>query len=305
MINILRELIRDRKGRIEGVAMADLLQMIWLEKMTCQLQVRFKKKSGTLKIASGELQSASTGDLGGREAAMEMLTWNNVVIELDDHTVPAEHALSGSTEKMLLENLRRRDARKKEDTSKFKIPEAARAKSEPPRMARINVPGLHQAIAALKDGLDGALLASDILFGADMEPVAGWNSRPEATALFGQLALATQKAIHRSGFNGRAKHCLLELRDGNWAVVIPLGHYAWGMLLDGERTRLGKLLNVALPKAVEAFAAAVGGGEQTADEAAHAARDPKEKTDVHFSGPAKPVKKFTHLTREILNRDID
>jgi hypothetical protein len=107
MINILRELCRNKTGRIEGASMADLLQMIWLEKMSCRLLVKSNGKAGTLNILDGELKSARTKTHREQEAAMEILTWENVTIELDESPAPANHVLKVSTEEILLENIRR------------------------------------------------------------------------------------------------------------------------------------------------------------------------------------------------------
>jgi len=36
-------------------------------------------------------------------------------------------------------------------------------------------------------------------------------------------------------------------------VVIPMGDFQWGILIDGTKTQLGLLLNLAIPKAIGAF----------------------------------------------------
>jgi hypothetical protein len=256
MINILRELCRNQKGRIEGVSMADMLQLIWLEKMTCQLLVKCNGKSGTLNILDGELKHAGTKTRSGQEAAMEILVWENVIIELDTTAAPLSKSLEVSTEEMLLNNISRREDNKK-DTGKYRILNDAMQKKEWDKEVKMNVSKLNRSIDTLKENLGGALLASDIWGINDMQSIAGWNTQPAATALFGQIIQSITQALEGSGFPGIGKYCIFDLVDSKMIVIIPMGDFAWGMLVDGKKTQLGLLLNVALPKAIAAFEDAI------------------------------------------------
>jgi hypothetical protein len=256
MINILRELCRNQKGRIEGASMSDILQMIWLEKMSCRLLVKSNGKSGTLNISEGELKSAKTKNRSEHEAAMEILAWENVTIELADNSAPVDQTLTVSTEEMLLQNIRSREGNKK-DTSKFRTLKNLRDKKEWTKEVRMNVPKLNKSIETLKENLAGALIATDIWGTADMQSIAGWNTQPAATALFGQIINSTNQALQGSDFPGLGKYCIFDLVDGKMVAIIPMGDYAWGMLVDGKKIQLGLLLNVALPKAIAAFEDAI------------------------------------------------
>jgi len=256
MINILRELCRNQKGRLENVSMADLVQMVWLEKMTCQLLIKSNGKTGSLKILDGELKNARTKTKVGQAAAMEILAWEDVTIELDKSDTHSNHDLTVSTEEMLLENIRRQE-KKKMDTSKFKILEIENQLNKLTKEVEMNVAKLNKSIETLKENLAGGLLATDIWGTADMQSIAGWNTQPAATALFGQIISSTNQALQGSGFPGLGKYCIFDLVDGKMVVIIPMGDFAWGMLVDGKKIQLGLLLNVALPKAIAAFEDAI------------------------------------------------
>ncbi len=260
MINVLRELCRNKKGRIENVSMADLVQMVWLEKLTCRLLIRSNGKIGTLKIEAGELKNAKTKTQVGHDAAMEVLAWEKVTIELDTGNSPENHALEVSTEEMLLENIRRREDRhedKKKDTSKFRIQKNEQNIIILAKEVKMNVSKLTKSIETLKENLGGALMATDIWSSADMQSIAGWNPQPAATALFGQIINTTNQALEGSGFPKLGKYVIFDLVGGKLIILIPMGEYAWGMLVDGQKTQLGLLLNVALPKAIAAFEDAI------------------------------------------------
>jgi len=68
---------------------------------------------------------------------------------------------------------------------------------------------------------------------------------------------STNQALQGAGFPGLGKYCIFDLVDGKLVVLIPMGDYAWGMLVDGKKAQLGLLLNVALPKAIAAFEDAI------------------------------------------------
>jgi hypothetical protein len=40
-------------------------------------------------------------------------------------------------------------------------------------------------------------------------------------------------------------------------IVIPLGDYMCGMLLDKDNTKLGLVLNIGIPKAIDVFEEAI------------------------------------------------
>lgn len=121
----------------------------------------------------------------------------------------------------------------------------------------MNVQKLNKSIETLKENLGGALLATDIWGTADMQSIAGMNSQPAATALFGQLINTTNRALKESGFPILGKYIIFDLVDGKMVALIPMGDYAWGMLIDGKKAQLGLLLNVALPKAIASFEDAI------------------------------------------------
>jgi hypothetical protein len=121
----------------------------------------------------------------------------------------------------------------------------------------MNVQKLNKAVDTLKENLGGALLATDIFSANDLQSVAGFNSNPAACAVFGQIINSTNKALKQSGFPVLGRFCLFDLAEGKMVVLIPMGNYIWGMLVDAKQAQLGLLLNVALPQAIDAFEDAI------------------------------------------------
>jgi len=123
----------------------------------------------------------------------------------------------------------------------------------------MNVQKLNEAVEVLKTNLGTGLLATDIFGTSDYQSVAGWNSNPQACAVFGEITEGMNKSLSESGFPTLAKYYLLNLLSDKMVIVIPMGDYQWGMLLDGTKVSLGLVLNIALPKAISAFEEALIG----------------------------------------------
>ncbi len=118
----------------------------------------------------------------------------------------------------------------------------------------MNVKKLNEAIEVLKEDLGNALLACDIWLTGTGQSIAGYNSNPQATALFERVTEFMTKALKGAGFPGLKDYYMLDLEGDNVVVVMQLkDNYQWGMLVDGKKVQLGLLLNIALPDARRAF----------------------------------------------------
>ncbi|MBN2346054.1 MAG: response regulator [Candidatus Aminicenantes bacterium] len=279
--HILNELSQKKKGRIEGVTLASFLQLLWMEKATCTLTVKSPSDTGILTIRNGELINAEIDEEQGIEAALSILAWPDTSIEMEDTINSNNLAFLMSIEELLLESFRRQDEENNapsieyedfeakssidslDDGGRAQTPARGKAKEGEKRTKieakeeRMNVQKLKQSIETLKENLGGGLLATDIFGSADMQSIAGFNSNPAACALFGQIILSTNRALKESGFPILGRYCLFDLVDGKMVVLIPMGDYIWGMLIDGKQAQLGLLLNIALPKAIAAFEDAI------------------------------------------------
>jgi len=117
----------------------------------------------------------------------------------------------------------------------------------------MNVQKLNESIEVLKNNLGQSLVACDIFTTEDAQSIAGYNTQPVASALFCRITNMMNESLADSGFPTLGKFYLLDLANKFKVVVLPLGEYQWGMLIDGTKIQLGLALNVALPKAIKAF----------------------------------------------------
>ena len=120
----------------------------------------------------------------------------------------------------------------------------------------MNVKKLKEAIEVQKENLGEGLLATDIYASEDGQSLVGYNSNPQACALFNRITEMLGSALEDSNFPKLSGYYVLNLDGGHMVVVLPLGQYQWGMLIDTNKAKLGLLLNVVLPKMITAFEAA-------------------------------------------------
>lgn len=117
----------------------------------------------------------------------------------------------------------------------------------------MNIQKLNNAIEIVKRDLGESLLATDIYTSGDGTSIAGHNSNPKACALFNELTTNLVKSLDSSGFPGLNEYYMLHLKDGHLVIVVYLIEYQWGFLVDSDKVKLGLLLNIVIPNAVQAF----------------------------------------------------
>ncbi len=97
---IFTELQIDYGGQIRGLTLSSLLQVLELEGRSCSLLVTTKANIGTLYLTDGKPTAAKAGILTGKSAALHILNWQNVSIDIDYK--PKEMSLEITTPLMTL-----------------------------------------------------------------------------------------------------------------------------------------------------------------------------------------------------------
>jgi len=106
---ILKGLEGRSQGFISGVSLSSFLQLLALDKKTCTLTIHSNKQTGTMYFSNGDLIEAETGQLSGLDAAIEIIRWLNVEIELKNTCTKHEKKIQKSLGFILLEASRRED----------------------------------------------------------------------------------------------------------------------------------------------------------------------------------------------------
>ena len=117
----------------------------------------------------------------------------------------------------------------------------------------MNVRKLNEAVEVLKEDLGDGLIACNIFTVQEGLSVAGYNSQPKASALFNQVTSNLIKILKAANFPGLGKYYIVDLEDNNMAIILPLGEYRWGILVDTQKVQLGLLVSIAIPNCIESF----------------------------------------------------
>ncbi len=108
---VFTELHINYGGQVRGLSISSFLQMLTLEGHDCELYIHTKGKTGRLHIVDGELVAAETGLLKGNAAALQILSWKNVSIEIDYSLQPVDRDITQPLMALLLESGRIVDER--------------------------------------------------------------------------------------------------------------------------------------------------------------------------------------------------
>ena len=124
----------------------------------------------------------------------------------------------------------------------------------------MDIKKLNECIEMLKDDMGESLLATSIVTISDGQAIADYTSSPGAAAIFTAVTEYLVKALASGPYPELGKYYLLDLEDDKMLVFLPLGEYQWGIAIDSRKAKLGLLLNVIMPKMVEAFEEALTAG---------------------------------------------
>lgn len=117
----------------------------------------------------------------------------------------------------------------------------------------MDVKKLNSAIQILKSDIPDGLIGTDIFNVADGQQIASWEGSPVAAALFNRVSDILNKTVTDLRFPPLDDYYIIDLLDKKCLIVILLDEYRWGMLFDKTKCQLGLVLNVAIPKAINAF----------------------------------------------------
>ncbi|MFA5905614.1 MAG: DUF4388 domain-containing protein, partial [Desulfobacula sp.] len=116
-------------GRISGVNLSSFLQMIEMEQKTCTIKIFTKKDVGRIFFRNGSLIDAVTRRLNHLEALYAILSWENIVIEVEKNVSGKQDEIKLPLMHILMESARHLD----EAENGEELPGRMEIPSEPPK----------------------------------------------------------------------------------------------------------------------------------------------------------------------------
>lgn len=121
----------------------------------------------------------------------------------------------------------------------------------------MNIQKLNDCMEMLKKDMGDGLVASSIITMADAQTlVATENSKPGAASMFSEVTAFIQKSLSQ-GYPALGRYYYLDLAGNRGMLFIPFGDFQWGIAIDTKKAKLGLMLNIVLPKIINAFEEAV------------------------------------------------
>jgi CheY-like chemotaxis protein len=100
-------------GTLHDVSPTMFLQLIEVEQKTCTVRLNHAaaedRRQGVLFFKNGELMDARLQQARGRDAALELLAWDQVSLAIQTHCPITERRIDDSVQGILMESLRRKD----------------------------------------------------------------------------------------------------------------------------------------------------------------------------------------------------
>lgn len=106
---IIDALSNRTKSRIHGFCLANFLQLVEIEEKTLVLKVNAANQVGHLYINAGVLVDAETDQRNGKDAAIEIINWDDTEIEILDGVCRKQGSINASLMQILLEATRYKD----------------------------------------------------------------------------------------------------------------------------------------------------------------------------------------------------
>lgn len=111
--SVLASLSQSDDGYLKGITLPAFLQLVEAERKTCTLKVTSKGMVGFLCFRDGALLEATTRAERGESAAYDILSWDDVAIEINGICkVTADH-IGKSVHHVVMEGIRLKDERKR------------------------------------------------------------------------------------------------------------------------------------------------------------------------------------------------
>lgn len=232
-----------------GLSVGSFLQVVAMEQQTCILEVyRSIDDWGSFCFIKGSLYNAFYGPLEGEEAAMKMILWENVRLNIKKISNIDEVARKIAKNLMLLlmESARLRDEAQSDSEDDEDIDGTGSAGPDSEYLK------IKEALQILRTDMGPALLTASVSKLKEPLTIASYNATTQETKIFDSLTVYLNNILKNNlKIGGLGDFLIIDLKDDKTMTVLILGGYKWGIVFDTTRCTLGLFRNVIVPKIEE------------------------------------------------------
>ncbi|MGV8079796.1 MAG: DUF4388 domain-containing protein [Syntrophales bacterium] len=235
-----------------GLPVGSFLQVIAMDQQTCILEVyQSADRQGRFCFVQGSLYDAVCNSLEGEDAALEMVSWESVRLNIRQIVDAGGFAkkIDKSLMSILMESSRRRD----EAADAHGGTEKEKTAAEDPGGGGEE---FKKCLRILREDMGDALISASVADLSTGNVLASHHNRKtlETAQLFMKLTASLRKAFERDPEQKRlGGHYILNLREGQTLMVLLFDEHQLGLLFDNAKCSLGLVLNAIVPKVARAF----------------------------------------------------
>jgi hypothetical protein len=241
-----------------GLSVGSFLQVIAMERQTCIMEVYLNADHwGHFCFVQGELYDAVCGELEGEKAAMEMIAWENVRLNIKQilNTSDVARKIDKNLMLLLMESSRLRDEIHA-GVDEADVEEAEEA-DEVDTLEEVEDDAQYEKLNACLEimgrDMGDALVAASISHIDESKILASHRDAPEAISAVLRLTKFLRNSLSDVAADSPGDHYIVDLKDRQTLVVLIIGQYQWCIVFKNEKCTLGLLRNVIMPKALRVF----------------------------------------------------
>lgn len=249
-----------------GLSIGSFIQVVAMDQQTCLLEVyQGGDKQGHFCFVQGSLYDAVCGELEGEDAAMEIMAWQNVRLNIKHilNTSDIVRKIDKGLMSLLMESSRRQDEAQKLTVNEELEEATDEEQKVDGELVQAEIEGdaphglearLDRTMEALQKNMGSALIGTAIISRMTGKALLGYQSTPALVHLFKALTDHVKKTFsHGSSGEDLGHYYYLDLAEDQTLFVLLFDEYLWGIVFHNGTLTLGLFLNVIMPQLMKSF----------------------------------------------------
>ncbi|MBP1710962.1 MAG: Protein with response regulator receiver domain [Deltaproteobacteria bacterium] len=240
-----------------GLSVGSFLQVIAMEQQTCIMEVYLNtNNTGHFCFVEGELYDAVCGSLTGEDAAMEMIAWENVRLNIKQilNTSSVDRKIDKNLMLLMMESSRRRDeVQENGEHADLEMEDVETLEDAEVVADDVERTKLDTCLNLMSKDMGDALRAASIINMNDGKVMAFYNDDPDTAQSFMRLTTYMKTTYSSETPFELGDHLIIDLKDQQTLVILMIDEYQWNIIFNNVKCSLGMLRNIIMPKVIRTF----------------------------------------------------
>ena len=240
-----------------GLSVGSFLQVIAMEQQTCIMEVYLDANhTGHFCFVEGELYDSVYGDLNGENAAMEMIAWENVRLNIKQilNAKNVERKIDKNLMLLMMESSRRRDeVQENGEHADLEMEDVETLEDAEVVADDVERTKLDTCLNLMSKDMGDALKAASIISINDGKVMASYQDDQETAESFVRLTNFMKNTYKSETPYELGDHIIMDLKDQHTLVILMIGEHQWNIVFNNVKCSLGMLRNIIMPKVIRTF----------------------------------------------------